>query len=69
MENVGSGGICVSYHSRFYVQVGHETTYASSGNKHSLNRVIVRPTKIIKDLCEASTKIIFIYWLYGCPYK
>ena len=22
------------YHSRFFVQVGHETTYASSGNKH-----------------------------------
>ena len=22
------------HHSRFFVQVGHETTYASSGNKH-----------------------------------
>ena len=22
------------YHSRYFVQIGHETTYASSGNKH-----------------------------------
>ena len=41
---------------RFFDQVGHETMYASSGNKHfSLNHVIVRPTEIIKDLCKAST--------------
>ena len=33
----------------------------------SLNHVIVRPIKIIKDLCEASTQIVFMYWLYGCP--
>ena len=24
----------IRYHSRFFVQVGHETTFASSGNKH-----------------------------------
>ena len=39
----------------FFVQVEHETTCASSGNKHfSLNHAIVRPTEIIKDLCKAS---------------
>ena len=33
--------------SRFFGQVGHETMYASSGNKYfSLNPAIVRPTKI-----------------------
>ena len=26
--------ISTRYHSRFFVQVGHETMYASSGNKH-----------------------------------
>ena len=35
-------------HPRFFDQVGHETMYAFSGNKHfSLNLVIVRPTKIM----------------------
>ena len=29
----------------------------------SLNNVIVRPTKIIKDLCKASTYIDFVYVL------
>ena len=44
------------YHSRFFVQVGHETTYAAIGNHHvSLKHVIVGPTKIIKDLCKAIT--------------
>ena len=34
--------------SRFFVQVGHETMYASSVNKHfSLNNVTVKPTKIM----------------------
>ena len=33
---------------RFFYQVGHETMFASSGNKYfSLNPVIVRPTKIM----------------------
>ena len=33
---------------RFFDQAGHETTHASSGNKHfSLNLVIVRLTKIM----------------------
>ena len=34
---------------RFFDQVGHQTKYASIGNKHffSLNNVIVRPTKIM----------------------
>ena len=33
---------------RFFDQVGHETMYAPSGNKHfTLNLVIVRPTKIM----------------------
>ena len=32
----------------FFDQVGHETMYASSGNKHfSLNLVIIRLTKIM----------------------
>jgi hypothetical protein len=44
------------YHSRFFVQVGYETTYAAIGNHHfSLKHVIVTPTKIIKDLCKANT--------------
>ena len=33
----------------------------------SLKHVIVEPTKIIKDLCEASTQIVFMYQLYGGP--
>ena len=33
----------------------------------SLNNVIIRPIKIIKSLCKASTKIAFIYWLYRGP--
>ena len=37
------------YHSRFFVQVGHEIII------FSLKHVIVRPTKIIKDLCKANT--------------
>ena len=45
------------YHSRFFVQVGHEIMYTSSGYKHlfAKNHVIVRPTKIIKDLFKANT--------------
>ena len=39
----------VRYHSRFFVRVGHEIAYT-----FSLYHVIVRPTKIIKDLCKAS---------------
>ena len=40
---------CIRVRSRFFDQVGHENTYASSGNKHfSLNLVFVRPTKIMK---------------------
>ena len=33
---------------RLFDEVGHETMYASSRNKHfSLNLVIIRPTKIM----------------------
>ena len=77
------------YHSRFFVQVEHETSYAAKRNHHylviymfckgweceivfvlicwiisgsqlvtkynfSLKHVIIRPTKIVKDLCKAS---------------
>ena len=39
-----------------FVQVGHETIYASSENKHIFtNHVIIRHTEIIKDLRKAST--------------
>ena len=38
----------IKYRPRFFDQVGHQTTYASMGNKiSSLNSVIVRPTKIM----------------------
>ena len=38
---------------RFFDQVGHETMYASSGNKHFFtNLVIVRPTKIMNRADE-----------------
>ena len=33
----------------------------------SLNHVITRPTKIIKDVCKASTLVVFMYWLYRGP--
>ena len=33
----------------------------------SLNHVITRPTKIIKDVCKASTQVVFMYWLYRGP--
>ena len=46
------------------MQVGHETTYAAIRNHHfSLKHVIVRPTKIIKDLCKACAYINAIYVL------
>ena len=36
------------YRPRFFVQVGHQTTNASIGNKYfSLNNVIVKLTKIM----------------------
>ena len=40
--------------SRFFDPVGHETMYASSGNKHffSLNPAIIRPTKIMNNILE-----------------
>ena len=49
---------------RFFVQVGHETTYASIRNTHfSLNNVIVRLTKImnnlVKDIKILNFKVIF----------
>ena len=52
------------YRPRFFDQVGHQTTFASIGNKHfSLNDVIVRPTKIMNNLlkdCKIRTvKVIF----------
>ena len=38
---------------RFFDQVGHQTMYASSGNKYfSLNHVIARLTKIMNNLLE-----------------
>jgi hypothetical protein len=39
---------------RFFDQVGHETMYASSGNKHFFTKthVIVRVTKIMNNLLE-----------------
>ena len=38
------------YHSRFFVRVGHETRYASSGNRHfftisDLPKLLKEPTK------------------------
>ena len=55
----------IRYHSRFLVRAGHETTYADIGNDNffSLLYVIVRPTKIIKDLSKASTYLDIIYVL------
>ena len=29
----------IRYHSRFFVQVGHETKYASNGNKHFFTKI------------------------------
>ena len=46
--NVYSGGLQNRVRPRFFDQVGHETMYASSGNKRfSLNLVIVRLIKIM----------------------
>ena len=40
--------MCSRVLSIFFDQVGHETTYASSVNKHfSLNDITVRPIKIM----------------------
>ena len=50
------------YHSRFFVRVGHETTSAI-GNHNFFTIYIVRPTKIIKDFCKASTNLDSIYEL------
>ena len=54
--------IKVRYHSRFFVRVGrpgvgHETTCAFSEYHHFFHYtylVIVKPNKIIKDLCKSS---------------
>ena len=49
------GAAPLRYGLIFFVRVGHETTYVSSKNKHfifSIYLVIVRPTKIIKDLLK-----------------
>ena len=44
----------------------HETTYAAVGNhRFSLHRVIVRPTKIIQDLCEANSYRISAHTFRG----
>ena len=32
------------YHSRFFMQLGHETTYAPSGNKHFFTKSCHRQT-------------------------
>ena len=48
--------------SRFFDRVGHETTYASSGNKHFFtNNVNVRLTKIMNNLVKdlKNLKVIF----------
>ena len=50
---------------RFFDQVGHETMYASSKNKHfSLNHVIVRHPKIMNNLLKhlkiCTFKVIFL---------
>ena len=34
----------IRYHSRFFVQLGHETTYAPSGNKHFFTKSCHRQT-------------------------
>jgi hypothetical protein len=45
----------IRYHWRFFVQVGHETTYAAIGNHHFFTKPCHRQTyEIIKDLCKAS---------------
>ena len=42
-------GLGSSVLSRFFDQAGHETMYASNGNKHfSLINVTIRPYKIMK---------------------
>ena len=51
--------------SRFFDRVGHETTYASSVNKHFLlNIVTIRLTKIMNNLLEhikiCTFKVIFL---------
>ena len=35
--------MCIRVRPRFFDQVGHETMYASSGNKHSHIAIVVRP--------------------------
>ena len=45
--------------ARFVGQVGHETMYASSGNKHfSLNLVIVRLTKFMNRAGKKQAKYL-----------
>ena len=36
--------ISTRYHSRFFVQVGHETTYAAIGNHHFFTKTCHRQT-------------------------
>ena len=50
----------IRYHSRFFVRVGHERTIVPSGNIiFSLYHVIIRLTKIIKDLLKDRKILIF----------
>ena len=69
MKTVTHQTLCITYFSiryrqRFFDQVGHQTTYASIGNKHfSLNNDVVGLAKIknnlVKDLKILSFKVIF----------
>ena len=59
-------GLGSRFLSRFFDQVGHETTYASSGNKHfSINNVTVRLTKIMNNLLKHHKVLIFKIISFG----
>ena len=52
--------IVVRYRHRFFDQVGYETMFASSGNKHFyLDNVTVRRTKIMNNVLDHLKILIF----------
>ena len=55
--NIFFASFLIRYHSRFVVQVGHETTYAAIGNYHFFTKTCHCQTyqNHEKDLCKAST--------------
>ena len=48
------------YRPRFFDQVGHQTTYASMGNKHLLNKKLIKSSKLMKFILIAQYRKLVV---------